>query len=93
MSTNAERAQWAESAARVFSSECGPDFTYDTETCIGDLITDLLHLARKNQIDPIKLVTHAIAQWSAEESNPEPSANDYVTVTINQHPRNAEVQS
>ncbi|MES0071899.1 hypothetical protein [Mesorhizobium sp. M0058] len=43
--TNADRAEWARTALEAFQSACPQD--EDEKTCIKDLITDLLHLARR----------------------------------------------
>lgn len=58
--TNADRAAWAQEALDAF-----PAADNDDETNIKDLITDLLHLARRQSADPAKFDAGAFAQSAA----------------------------
>lgn len=69
---NLTRAAWAAEALVVFTARtyCGdhPDDMHrgDLETAIGDLITDLLHLACVRGFDARDLARHAIDHFEAE---------------------------
>jgi len=80
---NDVRAEWARNALEVFCQEVfnGRDFAElleakedgatnnasDGADAIGDLITDLLHLARKHGIDPTAIARIAVANFEEEE--------------------------
>ena len=71
--TNLQRAQWAKNALAVFTAETysgdQPDTMHpdDLETAIGDLISDLLHLARYHpRMDAAAIHSHAIVTFEAE---------------------------
>jgi hypothetical protein len=82
--TNIERAEWARNALAVFTAEtCSgdhPDVMHpdDLESAIGDLICDLLHLARFHpRIDAATIHAHALKMFEvelAEEENSNRSA-------------------
>lgn len=69
--TNADRARWAENALNVFGVETfagnnftdtvveQPDTGGDAYTMVQDLITDLLHLARRHGWDPAVIMVKA----------------------------------
>mgnify|MGYP007008294436 CR=1 FL=1 len=78
--TNADRAEWARNAMNTFAKETFGGRTFDQlledgdtpqnsdgACAIGDLIADLLHLARKNNIDPQGCINSALMHFEAEE--------------------------
>jgi hypothetical protein len=82
--TNVQRAQWARKALAVFTAETysgdHPDTMHpeDLETAIGDLICDLLHVARYHpRMDALAIDSHALNMFEqelAEEKKGTPSA-------------------
>lgn len=63
--TNADRAEWARAALEAFQQSHAADD--DMGTCIKDLITDLLHLARREtDVDPVYLAASAAAMHDEE---------------------------
>jgi len=71
--TNLQRAQWARNALAVFTAETyggdHPDRMHpeDLESAIGDLICDLLHLARYHpRMDETAIHAHALAMFEQE---------------------------
>jgi hypothetical protein len=71
--TNVQRAQWARNALAVFTAETysgdHPDTMdrHDKETAIGDLICDLLHLARYHtRMDAFAIHSHALEMFEQE---------------------------
>jgi hypothetical protein len=63
--TNADRAWWALFALGDFVNRTRVD---DEAEAIGDLICDLLHLARGAALDPAAIVKRALACMEAEAS-------------------------
>jgi hypothetical protein len=63
--TNADRAQWALFALGDFVNRTG---VHDEEEAIGDLIADLLHLARAADLDPALIAQQALACMKEEAS-------------------------
>jgi hypothetical protein len=70
---NVQRAQWAKAALAVFTAETysgdHPDTmqTGDLESAIGDLICDLLHLARYYpRLDAPAIHSHALGMFETE---------------------------
>jgi hypothetical protein len=86
MTTNFDRAVWAESALSVFADEVMNE-NIDEET-VQDLITDIGHFARQQlgmgRKEVQKLFEVAIGAWSAEDRDPsnEPRENDIAKVEI-----------
>jgi len=75
--TNVERAQWAKDALAVFTAQTyggdHPDSMNpeDLESAIGDLICDLLHLARYHpRMDAAAIHAHALAMFEEEVAGP-----------------------
>ncbi len=78
--TNATRADWAENAVDTFAEETygGRTFTEmvaeqpeagdDAYTAIQDLITDVLHLARRHGWEPAEMVRRAVSNFEDEEA-------------------------
>ena len=71
--TNLQRAQWARNALAVFTAETysgdHPDSMHadDLDTAIGDLICDLLHLARYHpRLDAVAIHSHALDLFETE---------------------------
>jgi hypothetical protein len=71
--TNIQRAQWARNALAVFTAETysgdHPDSMHadDLDTAIGDLICDLLHLARYHpRLDAAAIHSHALHTFETE---------------------------
>ena len=71
--TNLQRAQWARNALAVFTAETysgdHPDSmgVDDLETAIGDLLCDLLHLARYHpRLDAVAIHSHALDMFETE---------------------------
>ncbi len=71
--TNIDRAAWAKEALAVFTARTfsgdHPDTMDrdDLESAIGDLITDLLHLARLSGFDPDRIFPRALDQFTLEQ--------------------------
>lgn len=68
---NADRAEWARAAVETFRDVChgSPlDEPEGIEEAIGDLIADLLHLARAHNIDPSIMVNRGMLHFEAEEA-------------------------
>ena len=61
--TNANRAAWGLDAISRFVTDTRVDTATDA---IGDLITNLLHLARGRGIDPQIIVTRSLSAMQAE---------------------------
>ncbi len=78
--TNAERADWAREAVNTFAIDtyCGrtfdrlvveqPDAGGDAYTAIQDLMTNLMHLARRQGWDPEKITAAAALIFNDEEA-------------------------
>jgi hypothetical protein len=70
--TNRDRARRARDALAVFTAETfsgdHPDTMHrnDLECAIGDLITDLLHLAQQEGFDPQAILEHANGHFKTE---------------------------
>ncbi len=70
--TNQDRARWARHALAVFTAETfsgdHPDTMHrdDLECAIGDLICDLLHLARQKGFDPQAILEDANGHFETE---------------------------
>lgn len=62
--TNQDRAGWAKVAVRAFRSVCRTD----ESDAIGDLMCDLLHLARERGLDPERVLDDARSRFAAEET-------------------------
>lgn len=62
--TNQDRADWAKVAVRAFQSVCR------TDECdaIGDLMCNLLHLARERGLTPEQVLDSARNRFVAEEA-------------------------
>lgn len=75
---NADRANWAENAVNAFGVEtyCGRTFTAtvkdqpndhgDAYTMCQDLISDILHLARRHGWEAERMIRLAVANFEAE---------------------------
>lgn len=61
---NADRAEWARAALSTFIAEHGPS---DEETALGDLMCNLLHLARQLGLQPRRVVDNAHGLFRDEE--------------------------
>jgi NTP pyrophosphatase (non-canonical NTP hydrolase) len=75
--TNDDRAVWAFRAVQEFRNVCqgSPlDSEEGIEEAIGDLIADLLHLARQNDIDPSLLLNRGWLHFEAEEAEAKEAA-------------------
>jgi formylmethanofuran dehydrogenase subunit E len=76
--TNAERAQRAETALAGYTGGDPDDF----QTTIIDLVTDLLHLAHENgfDVEPVTdmALTHFKAEW--DEENPDEDNTENVLI-------------
>src|SRR5688572_9972509 len=71
---NRRRAAWAEIALDAFTAAKAEKLPLDREefeTAIGDLITDLLHLARKRHISAGQLYAHAMRMFNGEVQDKE----------------------
>lgn len=78
--TNEDRADWAEVAANTFAEATyggrtftemaaeQPDVGDDAYTALQDLITDVLHLARRHGWDPAEMTRSAVANFDEEEA-------------------------
>lgn len=66
--TNADRAWWALFALGDFVNRTG---VHDGEEATGDLIADLLHLARAADLDPALIAQRALACIKEEASEDE----------------------
>ena len=76
---NADRANWAEIAVNAFGEEtyCGRTFTAtvvqqptdqgDAYTMAQDLVSDIMHLARRHGWDPVKMLENARWHFECEE--------------------------
>jgi len=70
--TNQVRARWAKNALAEFTRETfdgnHPDGMHrdDLECAIGDLICDLLHLAKQNGFDPQRILEQGNAHFKTE---------------------------
>ncbi len=70
--TNKDRAGWASNALAIFTAETfsgdHPDSMHrdDLECAIGDLISDLLHLAQQKNFDPQTILEQANAHFNFE---------------------------
>lgn len=88
--TNQDRAEWARVALEAFSERCGPPLDNDEDaiTAIGDLIADLLHLARHDyglsRKAIVAIARKGIGMWSAEQGHRyhDPAMNDPVKVEV-----------
>lgn len=49
--TNRDRAEWARKACKAFAKETGQKFQADAEDVISDLIGNLMHVCREQEID------------------------------------------
>src|SRR5262245_13973045 len=78
--TNKDRAKWARVALARFVAEIGGDI--EDECTAADLIGDLMHYARMQGWDPIKVVEHGVGMWSAEDRNPDPYRHDIAHIEI-----------
>jgi hypothetical protein len=65
--TNKQRAAYAETAIKAFLEVCKTD----REDAITDLVTDLMHLARRDGADPYTIVRTAQMHFEAEENGEE----------------------
>jgi hypothetical protein len=61
--TNSDRALSALSALTVFAQESRAD---NPEEAIGDLVTNLLHLARAIGVDPDRVASRSLAMMESE---------------------------
>jgi NTP pyrophosphatase (non-canonical NTP hydrolase) len=74
---NDDRAVWAFRAVQEFRNVCqgSPlDSEEGIEEAIGDLIADLLHLARQNNIDPALMLDRGRMHFEAEEAEEKEAA-------------------
>jgi len=74
---NDDRAVWAFRAVMRFREVCQGtplDEPEGIEEAIGDLIADLLHLARQNDIDPSLLLNRGWLHFEAEEAEAKEAA-------------------
>ena len=69
MTTNANRAEWAESALRSFVAEVGGD---DDDVGLGDLIADLFHLCDERGISKAGVLERAARHYAAEVCTEDP---------------------
>jgi hypothetical protein len=60
---NSDRASWAQTAVDAFQDVCRTD---DCDA-IADLMVNLLHLAREEGLDPLKIHAGALMNFEAEE--------------------------
>ena len=65
-SMNTKRAAWASAALASFCWMTGQHDEEEMGEAIGDLICDLLHLAKAKNLNPEALVTQAIAHYEHE---------------------------
>ena len=66
--TNEQRADWAAAAVAAFPLALpSPRGGLSREELIGDLVANLLHLARREKINPLRLVERAVGHFVAEE--------------------------
>jgi|tagenome__1003787_1003787.scaffolds.fasta_scaffold20931630_2 hypothetical protein len=66
--TNQQRADWAAQALGAFPPALpGSKSGLSRQELIGDLVANLLHLARRDKIDPLPLVERAVMNLIAEE--------------------------
>jgi len=63
---NKKRAFWAACAVEGFVVAKGEVMDGEWETEISDLISDLLHLAKKKRINTDRLVAHAVRMFQDE---------------------------
>lgn len=68
--TNLNRAEWARTAVDAFAREVGND-NEPLEVSINDLICDLGHLADREQLDFVAILTKAVAFWKIEQIDPD----------------------
>jgi hypothetical protein len=61
--TNSDRADWADTAVRAFMGACRTDREY----AIQDLMCNMLHLARREGLDPQQVLSSAEMHFDAEE--------------------------
>lgn len=66
---NLKRAAWAREAALVFAKSTGLNASADGyEMIIGDLVGDLLHLAKQEGLDPEYILSHGHDHFLSEYS-------------------------
>lgn len=74
---NDDRADWAQSALNTFAEVTAMDTAgEDTETIIGDLLTNLMHLCKREGIDFQRKLTGAEINYDAECAEEEEQAQD-----------------
>jgi len=66
MTTNIDRARWAERCVRILVAETG---VYSIEHAITDLIANLGHLSDEAGLDFLSLVAAGIGHWHLELSD------------------------
>lgn len=71
MPTNNERAEWADEALKVFARRTGLNLEVEADDAIGDLICDLLHLAKLRGFDAHKLHARGKANFEHEQAFPD----------------------
>ena len=85
MSTNEQRAMWAEACLTLFSEMTGADLPEDA---MGDLIANLGHYAQCEDVDFLKVLATGIGHWHLEQIDPESfDMMPTVTITIKPHER------
>lgn len=87
MSSNLQRALWAESCVDHFASLTGVD---DNTDAVADLIANLGHYCRMKDLDYLACVRTGIGHWHVEQIDPEflGSMPD-ITITINESTHHA----
>lgn len=61
---NEQRAGWAQTAVDAFQAVCRTD----DDSALGDLMANLLHLARAQGLDPERVIDTARMHFEAEEA-------------------------
>lgn len=90
MSTNEDRANWAQVALDAFRAECGTSGEADLD--IADLICDILHLTKRLDCNPLDIACHGIGMFSAEDrSGGDPYSNDIARITLELDKRTTEI--
>lgn len=82
MSTNDQRAQWAEACLTLFVAYTDVEELVDA---VGDLITNLGHFSDRNGLPFLGCVETAIGHWHLEKTN-EDSIDPLPRVTITIEP-------
>jgi hypothetical protein len=68
---NVKRATWANAALATFCSITGQQAEEETGEAIGDLICDLLHLAKAKGLNPEAVASQGIGHYEYEILHPD----------------------